>query len=169
MEREDITKEDTRRCPLPSPDQCAINDAADKVFGDAPYNGVCRQSRGLILPDCLPENWLFKTHLTPSYRFVLNTRCYSCVSLRGTTFERNWSSSPLYAIHPGRTIVIQPVGFNSCSLRSELFTDRTGNIPRRLRGIVPITSLCARQTRTLCIHTLQLIVPMPSAINSLRG
>lgn len=68
LEREDITKEGTRRCPLPSPDQCAINDAADKAFGDAPYDGVCRQSRGLIFPDCLPENWLFKTHLTPSYR-----------------------------------------------------------------------------------------------------
>ena len=63
---------------------------------------------------------------------VLDTRCYSCVLLRSTKFERNGSSSPLYAIHPGRTIVIQPVGFNSCS-----FTDvtvklnRTGNIPRR--------------------------------------
>ena len=34
-----------------------------------------------------------------------------------------------------------------------------------LRGIVSITSLCARQTRTLRIHTLQLIVPMPPTIN----
>ena len=34
LEKENITKEGTRRCPLPSPDQCAINDAADKVFGD---------------------------------------------------------------------------------------------------------------------------------------
>ena len=52
LEKENITKESTQRCPLPSPDQCAINDAADKVFGDAPYDGVCRQSRGLIFPDC---------------------------------------------------------------------------------------------------------------------
>ena len=34
-----------------------------------------------------------------------------------------------------------------------------------LRGIVSITSLCARQTRALCIHTLLLIVPMPPTIN----
>lgn len=54
---------------------------------------------------------------------------------RGSTNSKGNRSSPLYAIHPGRTIVIQPVGFNSCSLRSELFTDRTGNIPRQGSGL----------------------------------
>ena len=112
LEKENITKESTQRCPLPSLDQCAINDAADKVFGDAPYNGVCRQSRGLIFPDCLPENWLFKTHLTPSYRFALNTRCYSRVSHRGTKFEGN-RSSPLYAICLNWIHEIQFVSFDS--------------------------------------------------------
>ena len=77
----------------------------------------------------------------PFLPIVLCTGCYSCGLLRGTTFERNWSSSPLYAIHPGRTIVIQPVGFNSCSLQSELFKDRTGNIRRQVRGIVPHLSM----------------------------
>ena len=110
LEKENITKESTRRCPLPSPDQCAINDAADKVFGDAPYNGVCRQSRGLIFPDCLPENWLFKTHLTPSYRFVLNTRCYSCALLRGTSSRLSEASSLLELRHTlGNDSVLQCV------------------------------------------------------------
>lgn len=166
MEREDITKEGTRRCPLPSPDQCAINDAADKVFGDAPYDGVCRQSRGLIFPDCLPENWLFKTHLTPSYRFALNTRCYSCVLLRGTKFEGN-RSSPLYAICLNWITFLQFVDFDS-----KLFYGRhcqiepDGEHPTSIERNSLFTSLCARRTRTLCIHTLQFIVPMPSAINS---
>lgn len=53
---------------------------------------------------------------------------------RSANSKRNWSSSPLYAIHPGRTTIIQPVDFNSCSIRSELFKDRTGNIPRQGSG-----------------------------------
>ena len=104
LKNENITRESTQRCPLPSLDQCAINDAADKVFGDAPYNGVCRQSRGLIFPDCLPENWLFKTHLTPSYRFVLNTRCYSRVSHRGTSPRLSEAPSLLELRHTFYTL-----------------------------------------------------------------
>lgn len=67
--------------------------------------------------------------------------------LRSTTFERNWSSSPLYAIHPGRTIVIQPVGFNSYS-----FTDVTCQIEpdgehptSRERFILPIKPARSRE------------------------
>ena len=56
--------------------------------------------------------WLFKTHLTPSYRFVLCTRCYSCVLLRGTKFEGN-RSSPLYAICLNWITFLQCVGFDS--------------------------------------------------------
>lgn len=110
-----------------------------------------------------------QTHLTPSYRFVLCTRCYSCVFLRGTKFEGN-RSSPLYAICLNWIHEIQFVDFDS-----KLFYGRhyqiepDGEHPTSSERNSLITSLCARQTRTLCIHTLQLIVPMPPTINSLRG
>ena len=114
----------------------------------------------------MPENWLFKTHLTPSYRFVLNARCYSCVLLRGTKFEGN-RSSPLYAICLNWIHEIQFVDFDS-----KLFYGRhcqiepDGEHPTSIERNSLLTSLCARQRRALSIHTLQFIVPMPPTINS---
>lgn len=73
----------------------------------------------------------------PFLPIVLNTGCYSCVLLRGTEFEGNRSSPP-YAICLNWITFLQFVGFDS----NYSFTDvtvksnRTGNIPRRLRGIV---------------------------------
>lgn len=64
------------------------------------------------------------------------------------------------------------IGSNLLASTVNSFTDvtvksnRTGNIPRRLRGIVSITSLCARQRRALSTHFFLLIAPMPPTINS---
>ena len=51
-----------------------------------------------------------QTHLTPSYRFVLNTRCYSCVSHRGTSSRLSETPSLLDFRHTlGNDSVLQCV------------------------------------------------------------
>lgn len=72
----------------------------------------------------------------PFLPIVLNTGCYSNISLRGTKFEGN-RSSPLYAICLDWITFLQFVGFDS----NYSFTDvtvksnRTGNIPRQGSGL----------------------------------
>ena len=89
----------------------------------------------------------------PFLPIVLNTGCYSCMLLRGTEFEGN-RSSPLYAICLNWLNRLQCVGFDS----NYSFTDvtvksnRTGNIPRQVRGI-GVTSLYAfDQSRFGVLH-----------------
>ena len=125
----------------------------------------------LILPDCNGLSYEFhifgcSNTFNSFLPIVLDTGCYSCVLLRGTKFEGN-RSSPLYAICLNWIHEIQFVDFDS-----KLFYGRhcqiepDGEHPTSIERNSRITSLCARQTRALCIHTLQLIVPMPPTINS---
>lgn len=72
--------------------------------------------------------------------------CFRCFA---SPMERNRLSSPLCAVALNRPL--------------------RDNLPALFERNSLVTSLCAHQTRTLCIHIFLLIAPMPPTINSLRG
>ena len=86
---------------------------------------------------------------------------------RGSANSKGNRPSPLYVICLDWVHEIQFVDFDS-----KLFYGRhcqiepDGEHPTSIERNSRITSLCARQRRALCIHTLLFIVPMPSTINS---
>ena len=86
-----------------------------------------------------------QTHLTPSYR-LFSTQdatlvcCFGAPSLRG--IGRHPSMPSAWIGFMRSNLLTSTVNsFTDVTIKS----NRTGNIPRRLRGIVSITSLCAHK------------------------